>query len=332
MAPGRGLHIVVNANAKRGGRRIAVQIARALPSASVRLTRSIEELEGWLRTISANGEPRCILSAGGDGSAVALLNALDRVTPKGGRFPAIGALPLGTGNAWAHALGARKLDTCVRALARHDGPVPTKRYGLFTCDGVLTFFGGCGWDAQVLDDYRQQLEASPTRLSKSVWGYMTAMLTRTVPKALLYGRPHVIIENLGTDVYTLTDGNKLVRLSDVGRGAILYEGMASVAGAATCPEFGYGFRAYPFAERLLGFMNVRIYDQKPITAVTDIPKLWKGQHPLRGMADWFATEVRMTFSRPMPLQIGGEAIGSRLTVEYKASDRFVDALDWRMLG
>jgi hypothetical protein len=40
----------------------------------------------------------------------------------------------------------------------------------------------------------------------------------------------------------------------------------------------------------------------------------------------------MTFSRPTPLQIGGEAIGSRLTVEYRASDRFVDALDWRMLG
>src|SRR5690348_2004522 len=129
MTAGRGLHIVVNANAKRGGRRIAVQIARALPAASVRLTRSIEEIEGWLRTIR---EPRCVLSAGGDGSAVALLNALDRVVPKGGKLPPIGALPLGTGNAWAHALGARKLDACIKALARHDGPVPTKRYGLLT--------------------------------------------------------------------------------------------------------------------------------------------------------------------------------------------------------
>lgn len=330
MTRGRGLHIVVNANAKRGGRRVAVQIARALPGASVRLTKSIEELEGWLRTIK---EPRCILSAGGDGTAVSLLNALDRVVPKGAPFPPIGALPLGTGNAWAHALGARKLDTCIRALAQHDGPVPTKRYGLLTCDGVLTFFGGCGWDAQVLDDYRLQVEASPSsRLSKSVWGYLTAMLTRTVPKAIVYGRPHVIIENLGSEVFTITPEGKVVRLAGVGRGAILYEGMASVAGAATCPNFGYGFKAYPFAERMLGYMHVRIYDQKPGTAVGDIPKLWKGQHPLRGMTDWFSKEVRMTFSRPMPLQIGGEAIGSRLTVEYKASDRMVDALDWRMMG
>ena len=330
MVPGKGLYIVVNANAKRGGRRIAVQIARALPGATVRLTKSLGELEGWLRTIQ---EPRCILSAGGDGSAVALLNALDRVIPRDAPLPPVGALPLGTGNAWAHALGARKLDSCVKALARHHGPMPTKRYGLFTCDGTLTFFGGCGWDAQILDDYRQQLEASPSsRLAKSVGGYVSAMFLRTVPKTVLYGRPHVIIENLGDEVFTVDAAGKVRQLEGVKRGTILYEGMASVAGAATCPEFGYGFRAYPFAERMLGYMNVRIYDVKAHTAVRDIPKLWKGEHPLRGMHDWFAKEVRMTFSRPMPLQIGGEAIGSRQTVEYKSSDRMVDALDWRMLS
>jgi len=152
-----------------------------------------------------------------------------------------------------------------------------------------------------------------------------------VPKSVLYGRPHVIVENLGHEVYTVDDGGTVQLMKDAKRGTILYEGMASVAGAATCPEFGYGFRAYPFAERLLGYMNVRIYDAKTHIAVRDIPRLWKGQHPLRGMHDWFAKEVRMTFSRPMPLQIGGEAIGSRQTVEYKASDRLVDALDWRML-
>src|SRR4029079_19698064 len=128
MPAGKGFYIVVNANAKRGGRRVAVQVARALPAANVRLTKSLAELEGWLRTIQ---EPRSILSAGGDGSAITLLNALDRVIPKGQSFPPVGALPLGTGNAWSHALGARKLDTCIKGLGRHEGPVPTKRYGLF---------------------------------------------------------------------------------------------------------------------------------------------------------------------------------------------------------
>jgi Diacylglycerol kinase catalytic domain len=331
-AAGTGLGILVNANAKRGGRRIAVQIARALPGASVRLTRSIAEVEGWLRTLD---RPRCILAAGGDGTAIALVNALASVAPKYRPDAPIGILPLGTGNAWAHATGAYKLGLAVRMLERHVGALPTRKFGLVDCEGTLTPFAGTGWDAQILDDYKSQLEASvgPSRVvSKSVWGYVSAMLLRTTPKTILYGRPHLLIENLGDEVYTITADRKLLKIANVGRGAVLYEGMASVAGAATAPEFGYGFRAYPFAERLLGFINVRVYDRAAVSAILDIPGLWRGAHPLRGMHDWFATAVRMTFSRPMPLQIAGDAVGTRQTVEYRASGELVDVLDWRRMG
>ena len=335
---GAGIYILVNANAKRGGRRVAVQLQRALPGSTVKLTRSKAQVEGWLRELlddehRLSAPPRCILSAGGDGSAITLLDTLNKVVPKGKPFPVVGALPIGTGNAWAHALGARKLDHCVKALARHRGPIPTRRYALFECDGVLTFFGGCGWDAQILDDYRTQLEASPSsRVAKSVWGYLTAMITRTVPQAILNGRPTVTIENLGAEVHVVDDAGNFHVLEGAGPGTILYEGPASVAGAATCPNFGYGFRAYPFAERLFDKLNVRIYDQSALKAVWDIPNMWRGQHPLRGMRDWFTTRVRFTFSRPVPLQIGGEAIGAKQVVELAASDRHVEALDWRMVG
>ena len=133
-------------------------------------------------------------------------------------------------------------------------------------------------------------------------------------------------------MYVVDESRRLKRLEGARRGTILYEGMASVAGAATCPEFGYGFKAYPLAERLLDWLNIRIYDQTAFGAISDIPKLWRGDYPLRGMHDWFASEVRMTFSRPVPLQIAGEAVGPRLTVEFKRGRRHVDALDWRMLG
>src|ERR1019366_1480782 len=69
---GAGLAVLVNANAKRGGRRVAVQIARVLPGASVRLTKSPQEILAWLRVLSPL---RAVLAAGGDGSAVALVNA-----------------------------------------------------------------------------------------------------------------------------------------------------------------------------------------------------------------------------------------------------------------
>src|SRR5208282_1328691 len=100
--PGEGFGILVNANAKRGGRRVAAQIARALPGANVRLTRTPEEVDAWLRGLPST--TRAILPAGGDGTAVALVNALARVF-EGRPFPRVGILPLGTGNAWAHATG-----------------------------------------------------------------------------------------------------------------------------------------------------------------------------------------------------------------------------------
>lgn len=325
---GAGLAVVVNANAKRGGRRVAAQLRRALPGATIKLTRSLAELEDFLAALPT---PRALFAAGGDGTAVSLLNALARVHPDPAtRLPPLGALPLGTGNAWARSLGAPSLDACVRALARAQGPLPTRAYRVFECDGLLTYFAGCGWDAQVLDDYRAQVEASPSsRLAKSVWGYLSAMALRTVPKTLAHGRPHVLVENLADEVHTITADRKLLTLSGLGRGAVLYEGMASVAGCATCPEYGYGFRAFPHAERLLGSMSVRIYDRAALAAVADIPLLWRGAHPLRGMHDWFSTHVRMTFSRPMPLQVAGEAVGIRQSVEFAMSPRALDAVDWR---
>jgi hypothetical protein len=68
-----------------------------------------------------------------------------------------------------------------------------------------------------------------------------------------------------------------------------------------------------------------------VGAVASIPRLWKGQHPLRGMHDWFATHIRMTFSREVPLEIGGDASGMRRTVEYRASSRSAPMVDWRRL-
>jgi hypothetical protein len=39
----------------------------------------------------------------------------------------------------------------------------------------------------------------------------------------------------------------------------------------------------------------------------------------------------MTFSRPVPLQVGGDACGQRRTIEYRASPRGIAMLDWRRL-
>lgn len=329
-AAGAGLGILVNANAKRGGRRVAAQLTRALPGASVRLTRRIEEIDEWLATLR---DMRGVLAAGGDGTAQGLLTAIERRRQQGLPIWPVGAMPLGTGNAWAHALGAHKLDGCVRWLASNDGPLPTRRYTLLRCEGLVTFFAGSGWDAELLNDYRDQLKDSrgPLRnVNKTAYGYVSAMLTRTFPKALLAGRPRVLVECLSDEVYGLDAHGVPVRLEGPARGRVLYDGPTSSAGAATCPEFGFRFRAFPFAERFPGLINVRVYDQKPVRAVAHVPKLWGGVFPLEGMHDFFCTKARMTFSREVPLQIGGEAVGKRKTVELEACPA-LDAIDWRGL-
>jgi diacylglycerol kinase family enzyme len=328
---GAGLAILVNANAKRGGRRVAAQIGRALPGASVRLTRTADEIGAWLRTLPF---PRAVLAAGGDGTAVALLNTLARIAEPHRSAPTVGLLPLGTGNGWAHALGAPKLHRCLNLLATTPGPLPSRRCGLVEVEGMLAHFAGVGWDAMILDDYKKQLEASVgpgRRLSKSVYGYVAATLLRTAPRVTLLGNPRIVIENLGECVY-VPDAHGAPRLlQGVGPGSVLYDGPVGIASVATCPEFGYRFRAFPFAERMPGFFSVRAYTRNALRAVATIPRLWKGEHPLPGMHDWFATHIRMTFSRPMPLQIGGDAHGFRRTVEYRAAAGEVRMVDWKRL-
>jgi len=330
-APGSGLAILVNANAKRGGRRVAVQIERALPGASVRLTRSTQEIDAWLRVLPP---VRGVFAAGGDGTAIALVNALARITPDPVPLPTVGLLPLGTGNGWAHALGAPKLHRCLDILARSPAALPTHRSGLIDVEGTLAHFAGSGWDAMILEDYKLQLQrvrGPGRRLSKSVYGYMSAALLRTIPKVLIHGNPRLTIENLGEVVYAFAPDGRPYKLA-VDRGAILYEGPAGVSSVGTCPEFGYRFKAFPFAERIPGFMNVRVFARGVVGAIASIRSLWRGAYPLSGMYDWLATHVRMTFSRPMPLQVGGDAWGTRREVEYRAASHIIRMVDWRRMS
>ena len=196
------------------------------------------------------------------------------------------------------------------------------------------FFAGCGWDAMILDDYRRQLATSrgPGRhFSKSVYGYLSAAFLRTAPKVALFGNPHVVIENLGDEVFVLDHKGRPQRIEGARRGTVLFDGPAGVSSAGTCSEFGYRFKAFPFAERMPGFVSVRAFGRGALGAIVAIPRLWKGQHPLGGMHDWLVTHVRMSFSRAVPLQIGGDAHGLYRTIEFRAADREVRMVDWRRL-
>ena len=323
--------IVVNANAKRGGRRIAAELAKRLPHMRVRLTRSADELDALLRESSLDTP---VFAAGGDGTAIAVVNALDRIWPKPSPLPHVGILPLGTGNAWARVSGVSTLDDAVSRLAHHRGPLPTRLFSLARCEGQLTHFCGSGLDAELLDAYKRQIESARgpmKRVVKTVGGYLIAVVTDLVPRSLFKQVPLLRVETLDAEVYA-PDHTGHVRLIDgVVPGQVMYEGPASMAGAGTCPEFGYRFRAFPFAERMPHFLHVRVYGANALTGALSIGDLWTGEPNMPGMHDWLMKRVRLTFNRPVAFQSAGDAWGMRETSVIEADDRLAEVVDWRQV-
>ena len=63
-------------------------------------------------------------------------------------------------------------------------------------------------------------------------------------------------------------------------------------------------------------------------ALLNAAKIWRGLE-VKGMYDWFATGVRMRFSRPMPFQIGGDPMGERSEIVLRAARERVRVIDWR---
>src|SRR5580692_87680 len=151
------------------------------------VSRSLDDAQGFARDLQ-DQPPSLVVSAGGDGTAVALLNAMrdSGFAASSGRragdvclaSPALGLLPLGTGNGWANVTGApawRKGVTRLGQLAERGGPLPLRRFDLVEVGGLLAPFAGTGWDAEIIDDFHAQKAGFgllPSSARHGVAGYM----------------------------------------------------------------------------------------------------------------------------------------------------------------
>ena len=326
--------VLVNVHARHGSTNLGRRIQAILPRARVRVTSTLDEARAWLGEVVAHAPPDVLLSGGGDGTAVALLNEV-----RAQKIPlaAFGLLPLGTGNGWARATGVRSVGSALRGLADlRDDEVPTLReFSLVETEGRVTPFAGTGWDAEILADYRKMLAALPEPLraaSGGTSGYFRSMFTRTIPRHLRgSARPNVRVVNLGAPALAIDADGRAVPVPDGGAGAVLYEGPISVGGAATTEQLGLGFRAFRFAHAVPGRMAVRVYAASTLHATLRMPWLWRGAHPLPHDFNWLLTRCRMDFDRPVPFEIGGDLAGERTTVELALADQQVPLVDWRAL-
>lgn len=340
---GRGQTVaaLLNLHARHVTPRVIRALRKALPDANILVSEDFDQARRHARTIAAD-RPEVVLGGGGDGSIVKLINLL-RDASGGTWLPTFGVLRLGTGNAWARVTGAHEFALEVKHLARLPWPLPTRRYDLIDVENTWCHFAGVGWDARLINDYLRNLDRRSsalvgsrvaTALHKGLGGYLYSLFRFTIPDevraTLTVGRVRVHVENTGGEVFTLNSQAQPVALRepDGSNPRVLYEGPMGVACVGTEPEWGFGFRAFPFAQAVPGFFNARVYDRPTLDATRKMFRLWRGEFPEAGMHDFYAKRVRMRFSRPMPFQIAGDGLGLRDTVEYGVASRSVQLVDW----
>jgi hypothetical protein len=315
-----------------------------MPYARVVASSSLDEARDIARELSSK-PPGLLVVAGGDGTAVGLLNGIRGDEREGAWLPnrpgandpTLGLLRLGTGNGWASVMGAPRWRTAVTRIGRlveGAGAMPVKRFDLVEVDSSLAHFAGTGWDAEIIDDFHAQQSGFgilPKRARAGLPGYLYGLVTRTIPRGITHGPPDVELVNTGEDAMTVDDDGKAVPLPGGEHGKVLYRGPVSVCAAGTAPEWGFGFRAFPFAGLVPRRFCMRVYAGRAIEATSVSWRLWRGEHPLPKMHTWMLTRCHATFSREVPFQIGGDRFGRRQSVEYKLAEEQVDVLDWRAL-
>jgi diacylglycerol kinase family enzyme len=333
---------VVNEKARRGGPVVARNLKQALPHAEVVLTRSLAELDDAAKSLAAD-PPDLVIGAGGDGTSVALLNAVRRALPDGGsarrNLLRMGHLKLGTGNGWPNAVGAPSVARALELLRRaHELPsVPLKRFDLIEVQGIVAHFAGTGWDAELIDDFHaQKTDRSmlPRRVRYGLAGYLNGLLTRAVPRNLKLPRVQVEIVNTGATALGVDARVRPFELPFTAaeeESAVLYRGPVSVCAVGTTPQWGFHFKAFPHAGLVRGRFNLRMYVGTTAEALARVPLLWRGTHPLEKMHTWLLTGCEARFSRHVPFQVGGDLLGHFDKIRYAISNDTVDVLDWHAL-
>ncbi len=334
---------IVNDRARRGGTENARTLRSLLPRAEVIATRDLEDLQK-VADDCARQSPDLVIVAGGDGSAAALLNAFRKAASRAGVKPSVlgrlALLKLGTGNGWANSMGAPplafSLEKLRKSIERRE-TLPFRRFDLVLVEGLIAQFAGTGWDAELIDDFHAQKTARsflPRRTRQGLVGYLNGLMTRAVPRNLMQPRVEIDVQNLGSPAMGVSSRGEAYELSETRPGgpkSQLYAGPVSVCAVGTTREWGFRFTSMPFAGLVPRRFNFRRSVGPTLSALLRVPALWAGKHPMSNMVNWLCDDVEVRFSRPVPLQAGGDLIGHRDRIRYQIAEEQVDVLDWARL-
>jgi diacylglycerol kinase family enzyme len=333
-APAPEVAVLLNAHAKAVNADVRRALSLVVPDEHLFFSTSQEEATAIAEEV-VKRRYATVFTGGGDGTFVSWVNRiLETAERRCARPPRFGVLALGTGNAVAEMVGATRRGHAYDLARFVRGEVGrVRRLELLTCEGRRTPFAGVGVDAAVLNDYnwlRMRLAGTPlAKLGLGAPGYGLAVALRSAPRALLERRAsYCEIVNVGRPAWRLDAGGARVGPA-IAHGELLYAGPCMLAAASTVPYYGLGLRAFPFAEKAQGMMQVRVATRIGVhTLLMNLPSIWSGGFAHESLLDFHADRVSLRFERPMPLQIGGDAEGWRDEVTFGMAANHVEVVDF----
>jgi diacylglycerol kinase family enzyme len=332
--PTERIAVVVNGNARSVTSEVISTLDQILLGGDLFVSRRLEEGPELARTIINRGYGT-VLTGGGDGTFTCVVTDVVREARRQGKpIPRFGFLKLGTGNALAWVVGAsgsksRGLAADIQRLREDAGSRPVR---FIEVEDRIAPFAGFGVDAVVLQDYefvKKRLQKTALRrIAPGPLSYAISSVTRSIPSYFFREMPHCRVVNDGADAYRVGPKGVVVGPA-IPRGQTIYEGPAKIAAVSTIPYYGFGFRAFPFAEERPDRMSLRIATIGPIPFVTNFPAIWRGEYENSSVLfDYLVDAVTIEFDPPTPFQIGGDACGERSRVQAVLSPTTIRLVDF----
>lgn len=326
--------VVVNGNARSVTTEVISTLDQILLGGDLFVSRRLEEGPELARTIINRGYGT-VLTGGGDGTFTAVVtDVVHEARRQNKPIPRFGFLKLGTGNALAWVVGAsggkrRGLAADIQRLRQDAGSRPVR---FIEVENLIAPFAGFGADAVVLQDYeivkKQLMKTVLRRVAPGPLSYAVSSVTRSLPSYLFRAVPHCRVVNEGADAFRVGAKGAIVG-RPIPKGETIYEGPARLAAVSTIPYFGFGFRAFPYAEERADRMSLRISTITPAPLVANFRSIWKGEYENPSIIfDYLVDKVGFEFDPPTPFQIGGDARGERTRVSAVLSPTTIRLVDF----
>ncbi len=147
-----------------------------------------------------------------------------------------------------------------------------------------------------------------------------------MPTYLLRPHPRVRIVNEGETVFRLGPEGRPV--AEIEPGQVIYDGPSRMVAMSTIPYWGFGARIFPYADDRPDRFSLRVVDITSVDVAVHIRKIWKGTYRSDTVHDFLCERVSIHYDEPMPMQIGGDSVGSRATVHARLAPDPIEVVDY----